>query len=298
METLCRLSYWGAHPTRSRGRQQWERLHAGGPSARIQYAPGGIQCSVPWFAVPLGLVTGTVMGALGGGGAILTIPVLIYLLGMPPHTATTASLVIVGVSAAASALGHLRAGRVRVLDAVVLAVVGAAGTTAGSWAATAVSGRMLVALLAALLAVVGGLMVRRGEPLHPAPAPVGWSVRRVARIAVPGVGIGLLTGFFGVGGGFAIVPALTLVLGYPVKTAIGTSLLVTALNSATALLARTGQGIDLDWPLVGLFTVGAAAGGLLGGMLGRRADPRRLTQGFAGLLFALAAYMLVRSWLG
>ncbi|MGB4810259.1 MAG: TSUP family transporter, partial [Candidatus Phosphoribacter baldrii] len=86
---------------------------------------------MPWIAVPLGLVTGAVMGALGGGGAILTIPVLIYVLGMPPHDATTASLVIVGVSAASTAVSHVRGGTARLLDAVVLAVVGIVGTYAG-----------------------------------------------------------------------------------------------------------------------------------------------------------------------
>ncbi len=116
---------------------------------------------MPWIAVPLGLVTGAVMGALGGGGAILTIPVLIYVLGMPPHDATTASLVIVGVSAASTAVSHVRGGTARLLDAVVLAVVGIVGTYAGSLASAAVPAAVLVVLLASLLAVVGGLMVRQ-----------------------------------------------------------------------------------------------------------------------------------------
>jgi uncharacterized membrane protein YfcA len=271
---------------------------------------------MPWIAVPLGLVTGAVMGALGGGGAILTIPVLIYVLGMPPHDATTASLVIVGVSAASTAVSHVRGGTARLLDAVVLAVVGIVGTYAGSLASAAVPAPVLVVLLASLLAVVGGLMVRQtpggadddpdvaiatGEAASGASGVVGASgntagsgstARRLGPIAAVGVGVGVLTGFFGVGGGFAIVPALTLVLGYPMRAAIGTSLLVIALNSATALAARLVQGASLDWPLVATFTVGAILGGLLGGRLARRASPQALRRGFAVLLFLVAAYML------
>ncbi|MBK6954905.1 MAG: sulfite exporter TauE/SafE family protein [Actinomycetales bacterium] len=271
---------------------------------------------MPWIAVPLGLVTGAVMGALGGGGAILTIPVLIYVLGMPPHDATTASLVIVGVSAASTAVSHVRGGTARLLDAVVLAVVGIVGTYAGSLASAAVPAAVLVVLLASLLAVVGGLMVRQtpggadddpdvaiatGEAASGASGVVGASgntagsgstARRLGPIAAVGVGVGLLTGFFGVGGGFAIVPALTLVLGYSMRAAIGTSLLVIALNSATALAARLVQGASLDWPLVATFTVGAILGGLLGGRLARRASPQALRRGFAVLLFLVAAYML------
>lgn len=271
---------------------------------------------MPWIAVPLGLVTGAVMGALGGGGAILTIPVLIYVLGMPPHDATTASLVIVGVSAAATAVSHVRQGTARLLDAVVLAAVGIVGTYAGSLASAAVPAAVLVVLLASLLAVVGGLMVRQtpggadddpdvaiatGEAASGASGVVGASgntagsgstARRLGPIAAVGVGVGLLTGFFGVGGGFAIVPALTLVLGYSMRAAIGTSLLVIALNSATALGARVIQGVSLDWPLVGTFTLGAIVGGLIGGRLARRASPETLRRGFAMLLFLVAAYML------
>lgn len=265
---------------------------------------------MPWIAVPLGLVTGAVMGALGGGGAILTIPVLIYVLGMPPHDATTASLVIVGVSAASTAVSHVRGGTARLLDAVVLAVVGIVGTYAGSLASAAVPAPVLVVLLASLLAVVGGLMVRQtpggaddpdtvvatsgpaSDAAAPSRAAGGGVARRLGRIAAVGVGVGLLTGFFGVGGGFAIVPALTLVLGYSMRAAIGTSLLVIALNSATALAARLVQGASLDWPLVATFTVGAILGGLLGGRLARRASPQALRRGFAVLLFLVAAYML------
>ncbi len=268
---------------------------------------------MPWLALPLGLLTGSVMGALGGGGAILTIPVLIYVLGMEPHTATTASLLIVGIGAAASVVGQWRHRTVRALDAFELAATGLLGTYAGSRASAAVSPAVLVVLLAALLAVVGGLMLRRAaadasgahgaapqeghaaavpEPAAPGSASRG---RHVVAIVAVGMGVGLLTGFFGVGGGFAIVPALTLVLGYPVRTAVGTSLLVIALNSATALASRLGHGVDLDWKLVAVFTVGSVLGGFAGGAVGRRTSSATMSTGFAILLFMVAAYMLVQA---
>lgn len=254
-----------------------------------------------WLAVPLGVVSGMVMGALGGGGAILTIPVLIYLLHLEPHAATTASLVIVGVGALAAVGGQVRHGTVRVGDSVLLAAVGSIGTYAGSRASAAVAPSVLVVLLAGLLAVVGALMLRRAgrDGVDDAAAVLpAWTLAHLARMSAVAVGIGLLTGFFGVGGGFAIVPALTLVLGYPVRYAVGTSLLVIALNSATAFLARIGPGVDLDWPLVGAFTAGAIVGSLAGGVIGRRTSPARLSRAFAILLFVVAAYMLVEAVLG
>jgi len=271
---------------------------------------------VPWPAIPLGVLAGLVLGALGGGGAILTIPVLIYLLHLSPHAATTASLVIVGVSSLAAVPAHLRRSTCRVGDALVLAAVGTIGTYAGSRASSAVPGEVLVVLLASLLAVVGGLMIRRaGGHGEPPPAPPG-SARAVssgsvdadppalrsspghlAKVVAVAIGIGLLTGFFGVGGGFAIVPALTLVLGYRVQVAVGTSLLVVALNSATALLSRLSTGGAMNWTLIALFTAGAIAGSLAGGWIGRRTSPARLQQAFGILLFLVAAYMLLQAWL-
>ena len=265
---------------------------------------------MPWVAVLLGGLAGAVMGALGGGGAILTIPILIYILGMPPRDATTASLVIVGMSAAVTAVGHVRRRTARVLDALLLAGVGTVGTYAGSLAAAAVPGAVLVVLLAALLAVVGALMLTGGTeapevqapeapevqapeaPASPRTSTAASAGRRVGPVVAVGLGVGLLTGFFGVGGGFAIVPALRLVLGYPIRTAVGTSLLVIAINSATALASRVAHGVSLDWPLVALFTVGAVAGGLLGGRVARQVRPQVLSKGFAALLFGVAAYML------
>jgi uncharacterized membrane protein YfcA len=255
---------------------------------------------MPWIALPLGTLTGLVMGALGGGGAILTIPVLIYVLGQSPHEATTSSLVIVGLSALAATVGHLRAGRVRVADAAILAVVGSLGTYAGSAASAAVDQRVLLVLLASLLAVVAALMLRPSPPGIGSEnaVPTTGGASHWLRMSALAIGLGALTGFFGVGGGFAIVPALTLVLGYPMTTAVGTSLLVITLNSATAFVSRLGQGVQLDGPLLVTFTAGAILGSVIGGYAGRRTSPALLKRGFAALLFVVAAYMLVSAVLG
>lgn len=263
-----------------------------------------------WLAAPLGALIGAILGVLGGGGAILTIPALVYLFGLAPHEATSASLVIVGLSCGLAATRHARRGMVHWHTVLVMATVGALGTYAGSLASAAVDGRALVVLLAALLVVVAGLMLRHTTPPDaldspdapdsagadgsaadtPAPAPPPPALLQTGALAV---GLGALTGFFGVGGGFAIVPALVLVLRFRPALAVGTSLAVIAVNSVSALAARLGQGVTLDWPLVVTFTAAAMLGSLVGEYAGRRLDPARLTTAFAGLLLAVAAYMLV-----
>jgi len=125
--------------------------------------------------------------------------------------------------------------------------------------------------------------------------PRGVTARRALRVAAAATGVGLLTGFFGVGGGFVIVPALVLALGFEMPAAVGTSLLVIAVNSASALTARLGGGISLDWPLLGVFTLAALAGTLAGNHIASRVSPSKLTAAFTGLLIAVAVYSLSRS---
>lgn len=252
------------------------------------------------LAVAAGLVIGVVVGALGGGGAILAVPVLVYLLGEDPRQATTSSLVVVGSSALVGMVGHLRAGRVRVADGLVFGVLGVAGAWLGSLAATGIDPALLMAAFAALLAVVAGTMVGRAlrgrgdgavEPrpvLQRHPLRVHWP--RLAGLVVAATVVGLLTGFFGVGGGFMIVPALVLVLGFGMKPAVGTSLLVIVVNSAAALAARLGTGVELDVPLVAVFTAAAVVGSILGGRVTNAVEPRTLNIAFAALLVAVAAY--------
>ena len=239
-----------------------------------------------WWALPLGLVIGAVMGSLGGGGAILTIPLLVYVLHQDPHAATLGSLVIVGISSVIGLVPHAR--RVQWRDGIVFGGMGILGSMLGSIAAVRFPAALLMSLFSALLLVVATLMLRRGRRSAPTPLQARrgfWALLGTA------TGVGLLTGFFGVGGGFAVVPALTMVLGFTIHQAIATSLLVICINCASALASRVGVGLDLDWGVVLPFAVGASLGSLAGGRLTRLLDPRTLQLAFACLLVALALWI-------
>lgn len=239
-----------------------------------------------------GVLIGLVLGSLGGGGGILTVPVLIYLLGMRPLQGTTASLIIVGIASLVAAIAHARAGRVDWLRGLLFAAFGTSGTVTGSLLSRGVDGRILMLAFGLLLLVVAALMFHKARRLDQAFAAVK-SLRdpatAVATVATA-ILVGLLTGFFGVGGGFAIVPALTLVLGLPVLLAVGTSLVVIVINSATSLATRLAGGVELDWPVIAIFAVSAMVGSLAGSRVTSRVSPRALQLAFATLLVLVAVY--------
>jgi len=247
--------------------------------------------SLVWV-IPLGLVVGLALGSLGGGGSIMTVPALVYLLGQTPAAATTGSLIIVGLTALIGAVPHYRRGRVHLLGGIAFGVVGIAGSFAGSRLAAGVPSAVLLTAFAALMLVVAVLMWRR---LRRTPTASVSSVARIRPVplVLAATGVGLLTGFFGVGGGFAVVPALVLALGLEMPTAVGTSLVVIALNSASALASRLGNGVSLDWAVVGGFALFAIAGSLLGARVTERVSARTLTRAFVVMLVAVAAYMAV-----
>ncbi len=257
------------------------------------------------WAVPAGLAVGLALGALGGGGSILTVPALVYLLGQSVPAATTGSLLIVGTSALVGATSHRRTGTLRIGPGLVVGVLGTAGSFAGTHLATGVSPHVLLSAFAGLMVVVALLMLRRTRSLaagdgqgrtvqDPAtPSHQGIDLRRAVRTLVAATVVGLLTGFFGVGGGFAVVPALVLALGFSMPVAVGTSLLVISINSATALIARylAGAFAHVDWTVVGAFAALAAVGSLLGARVSRGIDERLLTRAFVVLLLAIAGYL-------
>jgi uncharacterized protein len=261
------------------------------------------------FAVPLGLAIGIALGALGGGGAIIAVPALVYVLGQDPRTATTSSLVIVGLTSLIALVPHARVGRVRFAQGLAFGVLGTVGSVAGSRLSASVPQSVLLTAFAALMLLVAVLMFRRaaraprdlGNAIDPLVEPMltlrpfACACPRVAKVVVAATAVGLITGFFGVGGGFALVPALVLALGFPMPVAVGTSLLVITVNSATALAARLGSGSShLDWTVIGAFTGAAILGGLLGGRIASRANPRHLTIAFAVLLVLVAVYTAIR----
>lgn len=264
-------------------------------------------------AIAVGALIGLSLGALGGGGSILTVPALVYLMGMDTRAATTGSLIIVGVTAVFGMLAHRRDGYVRVLAGIVFGLVGAAGAVIGTKWSLAVSPDVLLAGFSMLMLVVAALMLtRRRVPAGSgAPAPgdrapfdvpiISFRPRfvcacpRATKVVVAAVTVGLMTGFFGVGGGFLVVPALVLALGFPMPVAVGTSLLVIAINSATSLLARAGGGIDIDWKVIAVFTGAAVLGSLLGARIATRARPETLQIAFAALIIAVGIYTATRS---
>ncbi len=250
------------------------------------------------LALPAGVLIGLSLGALGGGGSILTVPILIYLLGFSPHSATTASLIIVGVTALAGMAAHLRAGRVRVRAGIVFGVLGAGGAYAGSRLSDSISPHLLLAAFSVLMLAVAAMMLHRrraaaaGRPA--APAATGAPVSPV-RVVLAASIVGLVTGFFGVGGGFVVVPALVLALGFDMPTAVGTSLLVIAINSASALVFRLSAHASTGGPLLIAFTIAAIAGTLAGTRIAARMRPERLAGAFAVLMAVVAIYTATRS---
>ena len=209
------------------------------------------------IAVAAGLLIGVLLGALGGGGSILTVPVLVYLLHQEPHAATAGSLLIVGITAAAGTIAHWRTGRVRLAPGIAFGVLGVAGSYAGTRLSSSVPPDLLLSLFAGLMLAAAAAMLRRRPGTAGQDERAGGStiVRRALTIIAAATGVGLLTGFFGVGGGFVIVPALVLLLGFDMPAAVGTSLLVIAINSAAALAARLGGPVSHDWALLAVFTV-------------------------------------------
>jgi uncharacterized membrane protein YfcA len=242
--------------------------------------------SVIALALACGVVVGSLLGLVGGGGSMLTVPMLVYLLGAEVRTATATSLVVVGAAALVGVAPHARAGRVAGRTALVFAAAGLVGAPAGAWL-----GRRLDPDLAMVL--FGGMMLlMAARMLRGAPAPPAGTVARAAvspLAIVAGLGVGVVTGVFGVGGGFLIVPVLVMALRLPVRMAVGTSLAIIAVNSAIAAGARLGE---IDFALAAPFVVGGVAAALVAGRASGRIDEQRLGRGFA-VLVAMIGLALV-----
>ncbi|WP_022909543.1 sulfite exporter TauE/SafE family protein [Aestuariimicrobium kwangyangense] len=264
-------------------------------------------------AAVAGLLIGLSLGALGGGGSVLAVPVLVYALGESPGQATTGSLVVVGLTSLIGAITAHRAGNLLLGRGVAFGVMAIAGAAVGSKASSLVPGPVLMSAFAVLLVVVAAVMVTRqvkarARSREKAPSPrthldepivtlrpfsCAWG--RAAKVVVTATVVGLLTGFLGVGGGFLIVPALVLALGLPMGKAAGTSLVAITITSAAALVVRAGTAVQPDWALVGLLTLLAVIGGWLGARLATRVHTDRLQTAFTGLLLLVAAYTAVQA---
>lgn len=276
------------------------------------------------LASPLGFLIGLSLGALGGGGSILAVPALVYGAGQSPKEATTTSLILVGITALVGIVPHWRAGRVRVVAGTIFGAAGIGGSLLGSRWNRAVDPDLLLLAFSLLMLVAAWAMWRRTRQVATSPveelaeadlllpefadpaqvvlsagttgAMTAIRVRpmTVVKVVIAGTLVGLLTGFFGVGGGFVIVPALVLALGFTMPEAVGTSLLVIAINSAMALASRLDGG-TLDWPTIVPFLLSSLLGLGVGTRLAGSRDPRSLQTWFVYLLVAVALYTAGRS---
>jgi uncharacterized membrane protein YfcA len=259
------------------------------------------------LASPLGFLIGVSLGALGGGGSILAVPALVYAAGQDPKSATTTSLVLVTITALIGIIPHWRAGRVRVAAGAVFGLAGIGGSLLGSAWNEAVDADVLLLAFSMLMLVAAYAMWRRlarpavrsvgaaaAAPPELATTAVRLDLPTAMKVVLAGSFIGVLTGFFGVGGGFVIVPALVLALGFTMPEAVGTSLLVIAVNSTVALTTRLPSG-SVEWDVVVPFTIASLIGVFVGSRLASTRDPSFLQKWFVILLVAVAVYTATSS---
>jgi len=241
-----------------------------------------------------GALVGFVLGLVGGGGSILAVPLMVYLVGVrSPHIAIGTSALAVAANAALGLWGHARNGSVKWRCALVFAASGITGALIGSTLGKAFDGQKLLFLFALVMIAVGILMLRRRR--HVGDAEVRLGRENATKLVAYGAGTGLFSGFFGIGGGFLIVPGLTAATGMPMLYAVGSSLVaVTAFGLTTA--ANYAISGLVDWPLALVFVGGGFVGSFLGTRTAKRlSSAGHLTTAFAGLIFVVAAYMLWKS---
>lgn len=242
-------------------------------------------------ALLVGAAIGAILGLIGAGGAIVAVPAFLYVFGFGALEATTASLAVVAASAASGAVPRFRQHQVDVRHALVFWLVAIPGTFAGSRLATVVPEELIVAGFALVMVAAAVAMWRKST----AAVPAQRGATSIPMLVAVALGIGLLTGLFGVGGGFLIVPALVLVFGFPFALAAGTSLVVIALNSITALMFKYDTWASIEWFVPLLVIVGGIVGSVLAARFNSKVPQRLLERSFAGLLVVLAIWMVVET---
>ena len=245
------------------------------------------------LALALSLLIGVALGLLGGGGSIVTLPILTYVVGMSPKAAIASSLFVVATTSAFGVIAHARAGRVQWRTGVLFGGAGMVGAFAGGRLAAYLPARLLMVLFALMMVATAVAMLRgRREPAKAAVArelPVG-------KVLLEGVVVGVVTGLVGAGGGFLVVPALVLLGGLSMEIAVGTSLVVIAMKSFAGLAGHLGH-VDVDWKLTLLVTAAAVLGSFGGGALAGRIPPAALRKGFGIFVLVMAAFVLSKELL-
>jgi uncharacterized membrane protein YfcA len=240
------------------------------------------------MALTIGLAAfvGIALGLLGGGGSILTVPLLVYVAGLDARHAIATSLLVVGVTSAIGAIGHARAGRVQWRTGLLFGLAGMAGAYAGGLTARFIPGTVLLVAFAGVMIAAAMAMFRGRKNAaatnHHMP---------LLETAALGVAVRTLSGLVGAGGGFLLVPALALLGGLPMPVAVGTSLIVIAMQSFAGLAGHLA-GEQIDWRLAGLVTAAAVVGGLVGGRVASAVNPNALRKLFGWFVLLMASLIL------
>jgi uncharacterized protein len=240
------------------------------------------------LSLVLGFAIGGSLGLLGGGGSILTVPALVYLVGQTPQVAVTTSLAIVGANSAIGAFFHRSQGTLNWRVALIFGGTGMVTSYLAAGVSKQFSPNVLMVAFALLMLMVGGVLVRqKASPLK----PQAIDDLKLWKILAGGASVGLLTGVLGVGGGFLIVPVLVMLVGMPMHHAVGTSLVVIAMNSLAGFLGHL-SGMVIDMPLVMVFITAGMLGTFAGAQLGKRLDAALLRKAFALFVIGLAVFLL------
>ena len=237
----------------------------------------------------LSVLIGVSLGLLGGGGSILTVPILVYVAGLEPKNGIATSLLVVGATSFAAMMFHARAGRVVFRVGLLFGIASMIGAYLGGRMAHRLPAKALLVGFTVMMFVTALAMMRKRREAAGGET-MGTRSGALARAAIIGVGIGMLTGVIGAGGGFVIVPALVLLSGLPMRTAVGTSLLVIALNSFAGFAGALGH-VVIDWHLALSVTSASVAGSLVGALLAGKVKPDSLRRGFAWFVLLMAGFM-------
>lgn len=239
------------------------------------------------LTIGLAVLVGISLGLLGGGGSILTVPLLAYVAGLDAKHAIATSLLVVGVTSAVGAISHARAGRVRWRTGLVFGLAGMAGAYAGGLTAGFIPGTVLL-IGFAMIMVATAVAMLRGRKDVGAHAPQWMPVIKILSL---GLAVGLVTGLVGAGGGFLVVPALALLGGLPMRAAVGTALVVIAMNSFAGLAGHLSDE-QIDWRLAGAVTAAALVGTLVGARMTALVDPSALRKAFGWVVLAMSSVIL------
>lgn len=241
----------------------------------------------------LSAAIGLSLGLIGGGGSIITVPVLVYVLGVRAHEAVRMSLAVVGATSLTGAVLHWRRGTVQAKTGFLFGAAGVVGALVGSPLTHLLSPNTLLLTFAALMLVIAVLMLRKKKSVEieliGTEKPVLW------KAIAAGFAVGVLTGFLGVGGGFLIVPALVMFGGLSMKDAVGTSLLVIFLNCVAGLVGHAGQS-SFDWSLTAAVTALATIGTIAGTLLSHRIAAHGLQRLFSVFVLAVAVFLIAKNY--